>query len=186
MARIAVVVRSLVALAVALLPVLAWAAEIPPVLEPWREWVLAGHPEIACPLVDGAAACAWPGELQVQADDTGGRFAYAVTVDRRLGLPLPGGPGAWPLDVRVDGRPVPVLAQGDVPYVTLEPGAHAIAGAFRWPRLPQALRVPPPTGRVGLTVDGAPVPFPHLDAEGNLRLGAGDVAGGARTGSTWR
>ncbi|MBN1336462.1 MAG: hypothetical protein JXB39_10920 [Deltaproteobacteria bacterium] len=179
MARIPVLLRPLAAALLACLPALAAAAEIPPVLEPWRAWVLAGHPEVRCPVVDGTAACVWPGDLQVQAFEEGGRFTYGVTVDRRLGLPLPGGPGAWPQEVRVDGRAAAVLAESDVPYVLLEPGSHTLAGSFRWARLPQVLRVPPPTGRVVLSVDGEAVAWPHLDAEGNLRLGAGDVAGGS-------
>ncbi len=171
--------RLLAVLVVALLPALASGGEIPPVLEPWREWVLAGHPDVRCPVVDGSASCAWPGELQVQASASGGRFTYGVTVDRSLGLPLPGGPGAWPQEVRVDGRPAPVLAHDDVPWVLLGPGSHRVAGVFRWTRLPQVLRVPPPTGRVALTVDGTPVAWPHLDAGGNLRLGAGDTTAGS-------
>lgn len=123
--------RLLAVLVVALLPALASGGEIPPVLEPWREWVLAGHPDVRCPVVDGSASCVWPGELQVQASASGGRFTYGVTVDRSLGLPLPGGPGAWPQEVRVDGRPAPVLAREDVPWVLLGPGSHVVAGVFR-------------------------------------------------------
>ena len=66
----------------------AWAAPaVPPVLEPWRAWVLHGHEEELCParVGDDTAQCAWPGELRIEADATGARFSQRWTTYAEIG-----------------------------------------------------------------------------------------------------
>jgi len=59
---------------------LAQAAQpyVPPQLEPWKQWVLEGHAEVACPVQQGKhqrqRLCQWPGTLHLELDDHGGRF----------------------------------------------------------------------------------------------------------------
>ncbi len=148
--------------------------DLPPDLQPWVPWVLAEHPELRCPVVEGHAACLWPGLLALQADGRGARFRLEVTLDRDLAVPLPGEDGAWPLDVRVDGAARPVRAEGDRPVVDLPAGRHVVTGRFDWPTMPPALALPPLIGRVDLAVDGRPVLHPRVGEDGRLRLGTGE------------
>ena len=147
----------------------------PPELAPWVEWVRDRHPELRCPVVDGQAACMWPGVLRVDASDGGAKLALSVDVDRRIDVPLPGGGGAWPQGLTVDGRAAPVLDVGDRPAVTLSPGHHDLSWTTSWATLPQSIAVPTQVGRVDLTVRGEAVKFPAIDADGTLRLGAGNT-----------
>ncbi|HHO52215.1 MAG TPA: hypothetical protein ENK18_15400 [Deltaproteobacteria bacterium] len=155
------------------------ASDLPDELRPWVDWIASRHPELSCPVVGGKAACVWPGRLVLDADASGARFELIVEVDRDLALPLPGGPGAWPRDVRVRGTPGIVLDVGGVPTLALTRGSHTVTGRYQWPELPQSLAVPPILGAVALSIGGQPIPWPRIDTDG-LRLGAGEVA--ARTG----
>lgn len=158
--------------------VVAWAQDpvaVPAELTPWVDWVRDRHPDLTCPVVSGAAACVWPGVLRVDAADGGARLSLAVDVDRRIQVSLPGGAGAWPQGLTVDGRPAPVLDVSGQPAVTLSPGHHALSWSTAWAAMPQSIAVPSLVGRVDLTVRGEPVAFPAIDADGTLRLGAGST-----------
>src|SRR5690349_11658757 len=78
---------------------------VPEPLAPWVQWVLDGAPELGCPATEDGPLCEWPGQLRLELNARGGRFEQAAWVDRVLYLKLPGGPGRWPLEVRVDGKP---------------------------------------------------------------------------------
>jgi hypothetical protein len=150
------------------------AASVPPELAPWVPWVEARHPELRCALTGESRSCLWPGELELTADDSGASFRVEVTVDRPLAVPLPGGKGAWPLSVKVDGAPGIVLDEAGVPALFLTEGAHRITGAYQWASMPQGIAVPASIARIKLSVDAEAVERPHLDQDGTLRLGAGD------------
>src|SRR5688572_26342212 len=82
----------------------ALAAPIPEVLDPWREWVLHGREDELCPARAGGeeAACGFPGELRIEADESGARFTQRWTVYSRQAVPLPGDGGDFaPIDVTV-------------------------------------------------------------------------------------
>ena len=138
---------------------------IPPALDSWVPWVLDGLPEHACAVVAGEPACEWPGSLSFELGAAGGTFALAVTADRALIVTLPGGEGAWPEDVTLDGVPAVVLAADERPAARVGIGDHVLRGRLHWPRLPEMLRIPPATGRVDLRLEGAAVPFPRRDAD---------------------
>ncbi|HEX9619396.1 MAG TPA: hypothetical protein VF989_04635, partial [Polyangiaceae bacterium] len=106
---------------------------------------------------------AWPGELALDVDRTGGRFELALRVDRKQLVRLPGSAGQWPADVRVEGRLVPVLEESSLPAVLLDRGTHLVEGKFIWQEAPEGLDIPPSTARVVLSVDGRPVVFPKRD-----------------------
>ena len=56
---------------------------------------------------------------------------------------LPGTRGGWPLDVRANGSPVPVVPdQLAQPAIWLDPGEYAISGRFDWVDRPSSLAVP--------------------------------------------
>ncbi|MEO1268550.1 MAG: hypothetical protein AAFX99_10660 [Myxococcota bacterium] len=155
---------------------------LPSQLEPWKGWVLHNHPHIDCTrLNDGSnRQCVWPGRLEVQATDTGGRFTLAVWLDRRTTVRLPGSRDTWPLDVQdSSGTPLVLRAQGDsYPEVELPQGAHTVRGRFAWSKPPEVLQVPPEMGMVQLTLRDKPVEHPRYDAEGRLWLDVGGGSGG--------
>ncbi|MBN2797926.1 MAG: hypothetical protein JXX28_02150 [Deltaproteobacteria bacterium] len=151
----------------------ALGGPLPPPLEPWVPWVLSQHEELACPAVDGAPACLWPGNLSAEVTDEGGSFAMTVRVDRSLPVALPGGRGTWPQEVQVDGMAAAVFEREGVPMVALEAGAHTLRGTWRWPALPSALPLPGQLARVDLILRGVPVPWPRVTPSGTLLLGEG-------------
>lgn len=160
-------------------PVPLRTGDLPDELRPWLAWISSRHPELSCPVIRGKAACIWPGRFTLDATGDGARFELRVEVDRDIAVPLPGGPGAWPLDVRIGGRPGIVLDAGGVPTLALTGGSHTVTGRYSWPDLPQSLAVPPVLGAVSLSIEGEPIPWPRIDTDG-LRLGAGEVS--QRTG----
>ena len=110
----------------------ARAAEpsVPAVLEPWRAWVLDGHPQIKCPprFDDGAIRpCVWLSTLDLDVTHTGGRFTIDVETFADADVVLPGGADQWPVDVRADGAAAIVTRSEDRPRVRLAPGATASA-----------------------------------------------------------
>jgi hypothetical protein len=149
---------------------------IPEPLQPWIPWVLEGSADgqdrRACPIdpVDGSRLCAWPGRLNLELTREGGIFAVVWQVLAETRVPLPGDADAWPLDVRADGRALPVLPREGRPTVTLSAGMHRVTGRFAWDRAPDALMVPPMIGLVALMRDGRVVPTPRLDAANRLWL----------------
>ncbi len=146
--------------------------DIPPDLRPWIPWVLDGHDDLPCPLAGSRHVCIWPGTLELDIRDTGGTFLLWVRTDRPLAVPLPGGDGTWPRDVRVDGRALPIIEDGGQPVVRVEEGVHRVQGGWHWAHRPQRLKLPRATGLVALRLDGEPVPFPVIDGDGWVRLGA--------------
>ena len=147
----------------------------PDALQPWVDWVLAEHPELSCPIVNGSATCLWPGELELDIHPEKGSFTLSVEANRTMPLALPGGSEAWPQGVKTDGKVAVVLDIDGVPTVKLEEGRHKITGGWTWARRPQSLPVPPLVARLALSVDGQDVDFPAIDSEGSVRLGAGDA-----------
>ncbi len=148
--------------------------DIPPALKPWVGWVLHGiEREAPCTRLEGetsGAECAWPGILQLDVTDEGGRFEQTWELLVESWVPLPGEPRHRPVDVRVDGRAVvPVLRDG-VPSLRLGPGTHRLQGRFFWKRIPTSLPIPVATGIVRLRVRGEPVDLPRREEDGDLWL----------------
>ncbi|MFM7204357.1 MAG: hypothetical protein ACKO6N_26570, partial [Myxococcota bacterium] len=157
-------------------PMYAQGANIsaPPELSGWVPFLQARHPTLRCPLLENGVQCLWPGLLELNLDARGGRFSQEVVLDQALPMPLPGGAGAWPQQVQVDGRSVAVIAQEGRPVVPLQPGQYRITGTFAWNSLPPALPMSPLVGHVSLTLEGQKVPFPQLEEDGALRLSRGE------------
>ena len=150
---------------------------IPPSLQPWEGWVLHGFAYRNCPFIavggqnqKGDFLCAWPGRLKIKADADQAAFSQHWDVEAPAWIPLPGGPGMWPLDVKVHGSPGVVLAHDGTPSIRLEPGSYEIEGRILWDHRPQYLPVPAADGLLALTVDGRPVPVPERDGN-RLLLG---------------
>src|SRR5262249_25180586 len=150
---------------------------IPPILEPWRGWVLDAHPDANCPTSyrdAGSRSCVWLGALTLELGRTGGKFAADVDVYADSNLALPGGVDAWPSDVRANGAPLPITLLDDRPNARLAAGRYSITGTLRWTQMPDALSLPKQHGLLRLSVDGTSIAQPAFDGE---RLLLGKAAG---------
>src|SRR5688572_30068737 len=124
---------------------IAWGApagalepqNVPAPLQPWVPWVLEQLGDSVCPKLGEQAACVWPGRLELQLNDAGGRFRLNVQLDRRGRVVLPGGDKQWPQEVEVDGGAAVVLEEDGAPVATLAAGQHTLEGRFLWRRLPE-------------------------------------------------
>lgn len=146
---------------------------VPDPLKPWIGWALDGKDDHSCPTFQGhsdVSRCAWPATLALTLDDHGGRFSQKWHTDKKSWAPLPGDDKRWPADVKVDGAPAVVLAQGGGPAVSLTPGDHEVDGAFAWDTMPESLKVPLETGLLSLTLRGTFVASPNRDAQGTVFL----------------
>lgn len=152
---------------------------IPPVLEPWRGWVLDRHPELQCPprFDNGQVRpCVWMSTLNLDLGHTGGRFTIDVEVFSEADVTLPGGPDQWPRDVRSNSAPAIVTRLDDRPRLHLDPGRYSLNGSFDWSEMPDAISLPRQRGILRLTIDGTPVEQPLIDGE---RLWLGKAPGAA-------
>lgn len=157
------------------------APAVPDLLKPWVPWVLHDNEQALCPKLLGEesvdeAVCSWPSRLRLELRDKGGGFVSVVRTYRRMAVALPGSGKHWPQDVRVDGQPAVVLAEGGssdedaVPVVSVGPGAHMILGSFLWDELPESLEAPKDVGILTLVVRGAQVLHPTRDDDGRVFL----------------
>ncbi len=146
---------------------------VPEPLQPWVKWALKDAPGIESPRIYSDAAKRlplWSSRLQFDATATGAKFSFGVTAFEESWLALPGSARAWPEEVAVDGQLVPVVERGGRPAIQLQEGDAVVSGSFRWPELPQQIKLPPAIGLLALTVDGNPQGNPSWDADGTLWL----------------
>jgi hypothetical protein len=150
---------------------------IPPELSPWVPWVLDDVPEHACPAVDGAAVCVWPGVLELDLSVEGGDFGGRVHADRPTIYPLPGDAQHWPQEVRLNGKSAAVLDIDGLPHVALPAGDTSFQGVLVWQEMPEGIRIPRETAIVAVRVDGEDVPSPRRDEDGLLWLQSAEGKG---------
>jgi len=149
------------------------APPIPDVLKPWEEWATWNEKHRWCPTPYSSSSnhlCFWPSRLGLQAEKAGGKFDLVVDVFGETWVPLPGSEDTWPVEVKVNGAPVPVVEQNGGPAVQLFGGTVRIEGAYRWSEVPQRIRIPREIGILGLVLDGQPVEAPAWDTNGFLWL----------------
>ena len=130
---------------------------VPAMLKPWTEWVLHDTPDARCPRVGGFGerACVFASSLSLDIDDSGATFKAEVAAYRPdAALELPGHAGAWPADVRLDGKPLPVSVAQDAPQVFLPAGRHHVEGRLTWQRMPAQLTIPPGYASVSVLLRG--------------------------------
>ncbi len=155
--------------------------EVPEPLRPWIDWVTFDKPTYGCPFLYNNATkkrCAWPGRLNLELNDDGGRFIARWEVFADSWIVLPGKLAAWPQRVRVDGRMVVVVARGGRPTLHLEPGQHRIEGVFDWDAVPESLTIPSDSGLVRLTINGTKISQPVANRNGQIWLRADKQAAG--------
>lgn len=147
--------------------------KIPTPLQPWEGWVLWGKEAESSPssYLDGKTPISfWPSRLSLVVEPSAGRFDMEVAVYAESWVPLPGGRDLWPLEVKVNGQPVPVLMRDDRPAIRLPIGTARLEGVFRWSEIPQSVPVPREIGLLALTLNGQPVESPAWDAQGGVWL----------------
>jgi len=145
----------------------------PSELYQWKDWVLYGNEDAGCPTRynnGNAYFCTWPTTLKLEIEKRTGAFNQQWVVFSETMVPLPGGSDAWPMDVTVDGKPVPVVSRNGLPVLLLSEGTHQVAGHFRWNKAPLMLGVPPSAGLISLTLYGQKVASPRIDEMGRLWL----------------
>jgi hypothetical protein len=147
---------------------------VPAPLEPWKQWVLDAHKELACPphyASLGERYCRWPGKLSLQADAHGASFTQDWQLYNEGWVALPGDTENWPQDVRVDDKSVAVIERDGLPVIHLLAGEHSVQGVIRWNDLPTRLALPADTGLLALTLQGKAVQQPSIDEQGGLLFG---------------
>lgn len=147
--------------------------QIPPPLQPWQDWATWQDVHRNCPTPfnnSNSHICFWPSELSVNAQANAGSFALDLQVSHETWVPLPGNRDAWPLDVRANEAPLPVVDRSGTPSVKLAGGGYKLTGTFRWDEMPQRIAIPKSIGLLTLSLDGKPVEIPNWDAEGFLWL----------------
>ncbi|MGA9578985.1 MAG: hypothetical protein WBV90_15340 [Terrimicrobiaceae bacterium] len=149
------------------------AREIPEPLQAWKGWATWDDNYRLCPTPyqdPNKHLCFWPSRLTLDIVGDSGRFDLGVTVFGESWIPLPGGEGAWPIEVKANGASLPVVGHDGHPSVKLGPGDYRLEGAFRWSEIPQSIQLPREIGILALTLQGTPVESPRWDAGGVLWL----------------
>lgn len=147
--------------------------QIPDLLKPWEGWATWGDKTRDCPrpYMDAKKPlCLWPSKLALNVEKSSGHFAFDVTVFAETWVALPGGDVVWPLEVKANGAPIPVVEHQGRASIQLAPGTWAIEGAYQWDEIPQRIALPQEIGLLALTLEGKPVAAPVWDANGFLWL----------------
>ncbi len=143
----------------------------PQALEEWKSWVLYEKDEFLCPFNynDGdIVRCTWPSRLKISVENKTGIFQQEWSIFAEGMVQLPGGGKNWPLDVKSDGKKIPVTNKNNRPFITLIKGSHTITGSFAWEEIPETLSIPSDTALTSLSVKGLPVGSPVIDRNDRL------------------
>ncbi|MDY0292232.1 MAG: hypothetical protein RBR02_07860 [Desulfuromonadaceae bacterium] len=146
--------------------------KLPPVLQPWSDWVMHQEEEYNCPLVwdqTQKRECVWPSHLQLQAHTDGATFILRGQLDKKEWIFLPGSARYWPKDVTNGGKNSTVLRHNQRPALLLEAGTFHIKGDIDWERIPDSIPVTPGVGLVELELNGKVIPAPEY-TRGQLNL----------------
>jgi hypothetical protein len=146
--------------------------QIPPALEPWKDWATWDLPDREAPRPynnSEAQTTFWPSQLALDIGKDGGHFSLAATVFGETWVTLPGSREHWPQQVTANGKPVPVTERNGRPAVKLASGTGwTLAGSFQWTEAPQRFLIPKETGILQLSVNGGATPSATWDGEGSL------------------
>ncbi len=147
--------------------------EIPAPLQVWKEWAIWDDTEQLCPTPyqdPEKHLCFWPSRLTLDMGLDQGAFDLSVAVFGESWIPLPGGEGVWPVEVKANGGLLPVVEHDGRPSVKLDAGTYHLEGTYRWKQMPQRISLPQEVGILSLTLEGTLVESPDWDAAGMLWL----------------
>ncbi len=147
--------------------------QIPDALKTWEDWATWGDQDRVAPTPYQDATkhlSTWPSVLNLRVDHAVGQFDLTLTVFHDSWMALPGNHEVWPLDVKANGAPVPVVEHAGNPSVHLGTGAYHLTGSYRWDEMPQRIVIPQEIGVLSLNIEGKTIDTPTWDAEGFLWL----------------
>ncbi|NJL60441.1 MAG: hypothetical protein HC887_13190 [Desulfobacteraceae bacterium] len=113
-------IRIILILAIMIFPAITFSEPIPRELESWKPWVLHGSDVKLCPAAfnNGEAYfCSLPSRLTLAVEADGGTFGQQWLIFAEGWVSLPGSAELWPLQVTVNGKETPVIAQSGVPSI---------------------------------------------------------------------
>ncbi|MGK0290229.1 MAG: hypothetical protein ACI86H_001684 [bacterium] len=145
---------------------------VPPELKKWIPWVLKGHENKQCPknFQQRRFHCVWSSPLKLNVNQKGGTFSQTIEVLTKNYVALLGNEDSWPLEIKANGKPIPVTKRNSVPTVLLKKGTYRITGKFIWSDLPESIVIPRHTSIIQLNLQGKKVTFPELDSNQTLWL----------------
>jgi len=148
-------------LSIMFFPLSVSSNNIPPNLAEWQDWVRYEQEYRGCPNLKGENfarkdhyLCAWPGVLNLQANEESVSFSQTWQILDDSKIPLPGSQSFWPQQVTVNQQKAVVLQNTALPYIQLSKGTYKINGVINWQKRPESLRVPAQIGLIDLTVNG--------------------------------
>ena len=149
---------------------------VPSELEDWKDWVLADHPNIYCPINDTSRQrlpCVWISELQVElTSGINARIDFRIrgqaNADSHVELPSS---DKRPVSVQLNGSPANVGVFQDSSRVFVSSGEFTITGHISLDSVPRSLSIPRSAAIVRLSIDGEDVAVPRIE-NGNLWLQA--------------
>ncbi len=164
------------ACALAGLSVVAQDVYVPPELDDWKDWVLADHPSIYCPVDDTSKRrlpCVWISEISVELttgaqDRVEFRMVGQANADSHVQLPSS---EQRPVGVQLNGSPARVGFVNDSPRVFINRGAFNVTGHIDFDTAPRSLAIPRSAAIVKLKIDGQDVSVPKVE-DGDLWLQA--------------
>lgn len=139
--------------------------EVPEPLKPWVDWVLQDPPQTVCPFLyhnPAEARCSWPSRLNLDLQNTKGRFTLGWQVYRDDWISLPGDNEHWPQNVSANNKALAVMDRNGSPAVKLKAGIYQISGEFLWDSLPDNLQIPGDAGLIDVRVNGAALVLPAI------------------------
>jgi hypothetical protein len=140
--------------------------EVPTPLKPWVDWVSHGNEFKRCPFLFSSFEtfyCAWPDELILALDASGGQFSQQWHVYEQSWLRLPGETRHWPLDVTLNGAPAVVISRNGAPAIQVAAGQYTVKGRFTWNALPESLALPAATALLKVSLNGERIDFPRVE-----------------------
>ncbi|MFA6037686.1 MAG: hypothetical protein WC748_06185 [Legionellales bacterium] len=161
-----------------------WAApitqeQIPPVLQPWENWVLYDETQYHCPFLydqQTSRFCAWPSTVTLDVQFNKIYFTQNWQVFAPSLVALPGDLNLWPQQVQVNGEYYPITEHNQTPMMALDPGVYTIQGVLSYGEtLPEFIKIPKQTGLVALTQDNKSIAHPRFDETGQLWLQQADA-----------
>ncbi|RKZ41857.1 MAG: hypothetical protein DRQ49_03735 [Gammaproteobacteria bacterium] len=160
--------------------------DVPPLLQPWINWVLHDTQDDICPPYYNQSPsttkkatikkeglegiCQWPSLMTFNVKSTQAEFSQTWQVYSAGWIALPGNAKHWPQQVQINDTAAVVADRDGVPSIFAEKGELTLRGQFHFSHPPEFLPIPATTGLIDLTINNAPVAIPRLDEQGRLWL----------------
>ena len=148
------------------------ALEIPPVLEPWKDWVLHDVKDSECPkhYQKNESLCSYPSKLEVRINNETLSFKFYIKIfDKQHKLFLPYVADHWIKNVTINGEEQIVLGSKK-PFLLLDSGAYVIQGEIALTQKIKFLHLPKGVAIVSLLNGEKKVQNPKIDAQERLWL----------------